>query len=179
MKLIYQIILTITMILTVSKSSAQIFESERISHEATIQLSGVIEEVFPLFGPIKEMDWAPGWSPEILFTTTAEVDEHMIFKTKGKFEGEEDYIWVVSQFAPKQFFIEYTISTKERIWFVRVQCSAQEGTTIAKVKYTFTGLTKQGNELNKIALEKMFEHNLKDWEEAINHYLHTGRKIDQ
>lgn len=163
--------------LSVSKSSAQIFECERISQEETIQLNGVIDEVFPLFGPIKEMDWAPGWSPEILFTTTGEVEEHMIFKTKEKFEGEGDYIWVVSQFAPKQFFIEYTISTKERIWFVRVQCSAQEGTTIAKVKYTYTGLTNQGNALNRIALGKMFERNLKDWEEAINHYLHTGEKL--
>jgi len=179
MKLIYQILISIAVTQNVSQGMSQGFESERIFKEASIQLDAVIEKVFPLFGPIEEMKWAPGWNPEIIYSTTGVVDEHMIFKTKGKFEEEEDYTWVVSQFAPEHFSITYSIHTKERIWFVNVTCSTQRDKTIAKVKYTFTGLTNRGNVRNKMALEKMFENNLKDWEKAINHYIYTGRKIEE
>lgn len=153
------------------------FSTERIHDEAIIQLDGPIEKVFPLFGPIKEMEWAPGWKPEMVYATTL-VEEHMIFRTKGRFEGEQFYTWVVTQYFPEQFLIEYTVSTLERIWFIRVQCEPiAVKKTKATISYTFTALTDRGSELNKTSLSQMYERRLEDWEEAINHYLNTGSKI--
>jgi hypothetical protein len=43
--------------------------------------------------------------------------------------------------------------------------------------YTYTGLTEHGNAINKLALGMMYRRNLKDWEEAINHYLETGQRL--
>src|SRR5689334_8455041 len=74
------------------------FQPERISKVATIQLDGSIDVVFPLFGPIREKDWADGWDPEILYSTTNVVEEHMMFRTSGRFEGEDFYTWVITQF---------------------------------------------------------------------------------
>jgi hypothetical protein len=46
-----------------------------------------------------------------------------------------------------------------------------ETKTRATVTYSYFGLNSKGNELNKSGLEKMFEHNLQDWADAINIYL--------
>ena len=45
--------------------------------------------------------------------------------------------------------------------------------------YTYTGLTEKGNATNEKALETMYRRDLKDWEEAINHYLKTGERLEQ
>jgi hypothetical protein len=42
--------------------------AKRISRSSTITLNAPLEKVFPLFGPIKEMEWAEGWQPEIMYT---------------------------------------------------------------------------------------------------------------
>ena len=39
---------------------SQNFESKRISRTSIITLNAPLEKVFPLFGPIKEKEWADG-----------------------------------------------------------------------------------------------------------------------
>ena len=151
--------------------------AERISRSATIQLNGEMKTVFPLFGPVREMEWAAGWNPEIVYSENKEAEERMIFKTKPRFEGEPDYTWIITQYFPEQYIIEYTVSNDERIWYIRVQCNPAGNKTAATVTYTLTGLTERAVERNKQALEKMNANNLNDWQEAINHYLTTGNLL--
>lgn len=151
------------------------FKAERISRLSTITIHSSIEKVFPLFGPLLEMEWAAGWEPRIIYLDQKNVAEHMIFQTKSQYG--DDYLWAVTQYEPQHFKIEYTVQTHGRIWFIRVQCVAQDNQTSATVTYTYTGLTEKGNQQNKEALEKMFSRDLKDWEEAINYYLKTGKQL--
>lgn len=152
------------------------FKPGRVSKTASFTLDGKIENVFPLFGPIREKDWAEGWDPQIIFSENALVEEHMIFQTNGSSE-EKLYTWVVTKFDLKNYLVEYTVSTKNRIWFITVQCKSINEKTQATVTYTYTGLNAEGNELNRKALAKMYAHDLKDWEEAINYYLHHGKML--
>jgi hypothetical protein len=68
----------------------------------------------------------------------------------------------------------------ERIWWITIQCreSIDKKQTEAEITYCYTGLTERGNMINQKALDKMFEHDLKDWEEQINFYLSTGHKLE-
>jgi hypothetical protein len=152
------------------------FKSERIQKSASFVVNSLVEKAFPLFGPIREREWAAGWEPQIVFSTDPEVEEHMMFKTQGGFEGEMEYLWVLTQFRPNDFLLEYSVSTSNRVWFITVKCEPKNKHTKVTVTYSYTGLTEYGNQLNKIALDKMFLHNLKDWEEAINYYLATGQQ---
>jgi len=158
-------------------SSAQIaFKAERIQKSASFIVNTPVENAFPLFGPIREKEWTAGWEPQIIYSTHSEVEEHMVFKTPGKHPGESEFLWVLTQYKPKDYFFEYTVSTTQRIWFISVQCQPGGKNTKVTVTYSYTGLTEKGNELNKAALEKMYAHNLKDWEEAINYYISTGKR---
>jgi hypothetical protein len=156
------------------------FKSKRISQTQSIILNGSLDKVFPLFGPIKEKEWADGWNPEVIYSTSNLVEEKMVFTSKAIFPDEPDYTWVISKFQPESAFIEYLVFTQERFWIILVKCAGKsEETTIAKITYTYTGLTENGNSLNELALEKMYSQDLRDWEKAINYYLETGKCYEE
>lgn len=148
--------------------------SQRISRTACISLKASIEEVFPLFGPLREKEWAFGWAPEVLYPESHRVEEKMIFRTPGV---DGDYVWVISKYDSIQHLVEYTVHTENRIWFITVQCTEEGRQTIASVTYTYTSLNEGAIALNRQALGEMYRHELKDWEEAINHYLATGHLL--
>ena len=153
------------------------FASKRISRTSSITLKAPIAKVFPLFNPVKEREWAAGWEPQFLTTSTKDIEERMIFRTQSQHGHDEiDYIWTISKYSPDQAFIEYTVFTPERLWWITIQCrdDIPNRTTSAEITYTFAGLTDKGNAINEKALQLMYAHDLKDWEEAINHYLMTG-----
>lgn len=153
--------------------------SKRISRTSTITLNAPLKEAFPLFGPIREREWATGWDPQILYSTTDLVEEYMVFKTPSHHEhGEPDYIWTVSKYLSDQALIEYMVFTPERLWWITIQCSEEipNLATRAEITYTYIGLTNMGNAINERALQLMYAHDLRDWEEAINHYLRTGER---
>jgi hypothetical protein len=150
---------------------------ERISRTATIRLNAQVDVTFQLFGPIKEKEWAYGWDPEIIYSATNLVEQHMIFRTKGRNEGESSYIWTITTYDTSQHIIEYTVSTANRVWFITVVCSERKKQTVAAITYTFTNLTNEGREFNTTALNRMYAEDLKDWERAINYYLKTGKVL--
>ena len=155
-------------------------EPLKISQSATIYLKGRFDEVFPLFGPIRERDWAHGWDPKILLCEAENIEEHMIFQTHSHFDDEtQPYTWTVSKFDPAVGFIEYTIFTEERLWWITIHCKeTTDGKQCkAAISYTFAGLNENGNRRNQLALAAMYKDDLKDWERAINHYLITGEQL--
>lgn len=158
------------------------FTSKRISKTSSITLQAPLTKVFPLFNPVMEKEWAAGWEPYFFADAIQEQDvtEHLVFKTQSPHgHNETDYIWTISKYLPESGFIEYTIFTSERLWWISIQCheNMPNQTTNAEITYTFTGLTEKGNAINEIALQRMYAHDLKDWEKAINHYLLTGERL--
>ena len=153
------------------------FKAEKISQTASIQLRGNFEQVFPLFGPVREKDWADGWDPQILLLEADNIEEHMVFQTPAHLEDEDGlYTWIVSKFISQEGQIEYTIFADVRLWWISIQCQEEpDGQHCeATITYTFVGLNEAGVERNATALAGMYKHDLMDWEHAINHYLETG-----
>jgi hypothetical protein len=158
------------------------FASKRITRTSSITLKAPIAKVFPLFNPVREKEWAAGWEPQFLAESTQaqDIEERMVFRTQSPHGHDEiDYIWTISKYLPDQAFIEYTVFTPERLWWITIQCRDDilNHTTNAEITYTFTGLTDKGNAINEKALQVMYAHDLKDWEMAINHYLMTGGRL--
>ena len=152
------------------------FRAARVEKSASFKVNTTVEKAFPLFGPIREKEWTAGWEPQIIYSPGAEVEEHMVFKTSARHANEGEYLWVITQFKQKDFFMEYTVSTAQRIWFISVKCRPHGNSTNVTVTYSFTGLTEEGNHMNELALSNMYANNLKDWEEDINYYLATGKR---
>lgn len=151
-----------------------------VSKTSTIKLNGTLAQVFPLFGPVREQEWAEGWQPRMLLPYSEDVQEHMVFQTESHDRHNPfTSTWIVSRYDPIEAFIEYTVFTDDRIWWIAIKCHQDEtsATTNATITYTYLDLTEQANHLNEVVLETMFRHDLKDWEKAINHYLQTGTQL--
>jgi hypothetical protein len=152
------------------------FTPVRIAKSATIFLHGRISNIFPLFGPVREMDWADGWSPEIQYGNS-DAELRMVFRTKSAFSAEGFYQWIITRYDLENHEVEYTVSANDRIWFIEVECKSHDESTLATISYTYIGLTESGHHRNLESLDRMFSENLSDWEEAINYYLRTGKKL--
>ena len=151
-----------------------------LTKTSIIRLNEAVTRVFPLFGPLREQEWAEGWQPRMVIPDSEEVQEHMVFQTESHdLHNPSTSTWIVSKYDPKRAFIEYTVFTDARIWWVAISCEEDEArsTTAATVTYTYLGLTQQANHLNEVALESMFRHDLRDWEKALNYYLKTGTQL--
>lgn len=146
--------------------------AKRISRTTEFIANASITQVFPLFGPIEEMNWDPDWKPEIIYSEHSIPEERMMFTSPSRFDDERDYVWIITRFDPEKRIIEYCISSQHRVWFIDVQCIEEnEHATRVRVKYTYTSLTERGAELNIASLESMFKEDLADWARAINSYL--------
>ena len=158
-----------------------VFKAKRISRTSSIILNASLKTVFPLFGPIEEKKWAYGWNPQIIFSSTNRLEQKMIFKTGHREKDENDYIWIVSKLLPQQALIEYTVFASKKVWWITIQCQEKisNQTTRAEITYTFTGLTEKGNAISAKHLARLYAHDLKDWEEAINYFLETGKTFQR
>jgi hypothetical protein len=158
-----------------SATSPQI-ASSRISRSADIILNSTIDNVFPLFGPVREKEWAKGWDPVIL-SGSGDVEEQMVFRTASGYKDEPNYTWIVSKFIPSSFLIVYSVISVDRIWFITVNCKPLGSKTQATITYTYNGFTEAAAIRNRESADRMFAEELKDWQKAINHYLATGKKL--
>lgn len=156
-------------------SSAPVL-AERTS---VIKLAGNVEQVFPLFGPLRERDWAEGWNPRVVWPDDEIVRERMVFLVRHSHGDGHDTMWVVSQYDQRQAVIEYTVYAPESVHWILIRCSATEDgeSTEAEISYTYVGTSESARLRNKQDLEAMYRHDLKEWEHAINHYLRTGKRL--
>jgi hypothetical protein len=144
--------------------------AQRISRSASIRLKAPVETVFPLFGPVEEMKWAPGWSPEILYGGS-DVQERLMFRTPGRYPDEEYYTWTIIRYSLSDHFVEYLVSSKNRIWFITVRCEPFDEETEAEVSYCYTGFDERAVTRNAESLDNMFAQDLRDWEKHINDFI--------
>lgn len=152
------------------------FKAEKVAQTASFTVNNGIETVFPLFGAFEERKWEKGWDPELIYPDEEIIEEGTTFWSKGGHD-ESDYLWRVSKFEPKQYLIQYLVSTPDRYWTITVQCTPKGKQTLAEVTYSYIGLNARGNQLNKEALKRMYRNDLKDWEKAINYYIEHGEAI--
>jgi hypothetical protein len=152
--------------------SAQGFKAEQFVQNASIVLSGNIEKVFPLFGAMEEKKWSEGWNPIPIFPASGNMQDGFIFQTPDHVPGASLLTWVVSKYDLTRHQVQYIITGSNRVIMISINCSKLvENSTKAEITYQLTGLNEEGNEISHHLIDKMFEHNLKDWETAINNYL--------
>ena len=145
---------------------------------SVIELEGSIERVFPLFGPLRERQWAEGWNPKIVWPAGEAVRERMVFVTRSSHGQDGDKLWVVSRCDEAQATIEYTVFAKESVHWILIRCRSIENgeSTEAEITYTYVGTSEAACFRNARDLAAKYRHDLKEWEHAINHFLRTGKR---
>jgi hypothetical protein len=141
----------------------------------TVHLDAGPGQVFPLFGPIGEREWAPDWDPKMIFPAEGlSLAKGSVFTTSGA-DGEE--IWLVTGCDAQNGFISYVaVRPGHVVTEIEVRVQKQgENKSIAEVTHRSTALSAAGNHLVKALPENAARH-AAHWQHAINEALKKRRE---
>ncbi len=80
---------------------------EQRTQSFTIGLNGSVADVTPLFGPVREAEWAPGWSPRFIHPAQALQREGAVFTTTSAKARIE--FWLLTTYDPGNGRVEYVV----------------------------------------------------------------------
>ena len=143
-----------------------------------LKLNGSVREVTPLFGPVREAEWAPTWKPRFIHPPTGEQREGAVF-TAPSVDGKER-LWLLTTYDIEQGQVEYVVLapgfTANQIK-IRVVPDG-ENRCQATVTYRHSAVGPDGNhEVEKLDAH-WAEQQKVHWESAINGLLAKGRRHD-
>jgi len=149
------------------------FEYARRS--GTLHFSAPPGRVFPLFGPVREAEWAEGWEISVVHAQSELLEESgAIFLTRHP--GEPETIWYIRRFDLQAIRVEYLrITPGSRFGIVSIQCHAgPSGGTDVEVTYEFHTLSEQGSAYLALFTESRYREMLAHWQQAIDACLRHG-----
>ncbi len=153
------------------------FTAQRISHSHTLEFTAFIEQVFPLFTPVKEKLWLAEWQFTPIYHTTASLEEvGAVFKTEHGDQSEE--FWAMADYDPQQHRVQYV-----RFWpdllltTIDIQCLAIGDKTRVSITYTRTGLSEAGNAKLAPFTTEAYREQMTFWQHAIEYYLATDTAL--
>ena len=149
-----------------------ITKPNRASHTHRLRLRALPEKVFPLFCPVRETEWADGWSPDLVISACGVAERDCVFITSDK---RGTAFWYVTRHEPEQFFVEMLkITPGVTACRLNIQLGKEDTGCTADVTYTHTSLGPAGDELVAAFTAEHYQKFMQGWEEALNHFLTTG-----
>jgi hypothetical protein len=162
--------------------------SRHVERETTVMLDGPPGRVFPLFGPIREADWAEGWSPTLHYRGRVPGSEE---KTSGEDDaigtgavfthpkGKADSHWLLTTWDEPGGRVEYAVVVPDT-WVCRISIrvtAAPDDRSSAMVRYEYTGLDADGLDLVEGYTQEKHDERIAGWARAIDYYLETGTRL--
>lgn len=149
---------------------------KRIKHSYSQNLAGPPEIIFPLLCPVRECDWAPGWDPVKIISNSGVAEQDCMFITPAE---PHDAVWIMTRHDPEAFHVEiYKVTPGHTVAKLEIALSHAAGnTTRADISYEYTALTAAGEKFLGEFTGAWYENFMKKWEDAMNHYLTTAKKI--
>lgn len=147
------------------------------SYEQTINADP--SRVFDLLCPVREAEWLDGWDYTLLHSESGRAEEGCVFLSRQ--EGEKDTIWMITRRDVENRKIEFIRATPES----RIACltiAVKEKTvnlSTVRITYVITALCEEGNQFLEAFTQENFEVGMKFWEQSMNYYLETGKKLQR
>ncbi len=156
-----------------NKFTMQIKKPNRVSHTYEQIIDGTIEEIMPLYCPVRELDWCENWNPKAVISHSGLVEKDCVFITP---HGDEDIVWIVSDYDIEKGHVEMYYHVPDMlITKLEIQVSQiSPNKTKAILTYTKTSISEKGDELIKSFTKESYNTMMDSWEKAMNHYLKTG-----
>jgi hypothetical protein len=132
------------------------------------------EVVLPLLCPVRECDWAVGWAPTAVWSTSGVIELDCVFITPGAPEA----IWVVTRLEPAAHLVEMVkVTPGVTVCRLTIQLSPTEFGCFAEVCYRHTSLGPAGDRFVAQFTNERYRRFMQQWELELNYYLATGHKL--
>jgi len=152
----------------------------RKKHGYAQHLDAPPERVFPLLCPVMEVEWTPGWMPEVVISESGVCERECIFITAPEMPSNPaNSIWLVTKYDPANWALEmYKIAPEHTVSKLEISLVGDSGdSTTAHISYEITAIGEAGDKFMEEFSEDWYEGFMVEWEGAMNHYLKTGNKI--
>lgn len=135
-------------------------------------------KVFPLLCPVREIEWAEGWMPDLVVSSSGVAERDCVFTTPDK-SGKA--IWYITRHEPEMWFAEMLkILPGVTACRLTIQLSDNGDGCLADVTYSHTSLGPAGDEFVANFNSDYYQKFMQSWENALNHFLNTGcRLVDE
>ncbi len=147
----------------------------RVKRTYTQHLVGTPQAVFPLLCPVREVEWVNDWDPNIVISNSGIAELGCIF-TIGSSDSEA--IWIVRTYDPSNWKIDFLkIIPNVTVTDIEIKLEESGNKTLAHISYMVTSIGPKGIKLVQDYTEEYYVHFMKAWEEEINYFLKTGKKL--
>jgi hypothetical protein len=144
----------------------------RVTHSYRQRLHAGPAEVFPLLCPVRETEWADGWLPELVISSSGVAERDCIFTTAEK---SGTAIWYVTRQEPERWFVEMLkILPGVTACRLEIQLSQNGDECFADITYSHTSLGPAGDEFVAKFTTDYYQKFMQIWETALNNFLKTG-----
>jgi hypothetical protein len=148
---------------------------EQRTQSFTVGLNGSVADVTPLFGPVREAEWAPDWSPRFIHPAQGVQSEGVVFTTTSG--HGKDRVWLLTTYDVSNGRVEYVVMTPAftaNEIKIRVVPDGEQRCK-ATITYRRSALAPEGNEEVSKLDAHWAEQQRIHWETAINKALAKGR----
>jgi hypothetical protein len=152
------------------------FRATRLARGYEMNAAAPRERVFPLLCPVREYEWLPYWTCQLVYCANGRAEAGCVFTTDQADGGS--MTWVVTAYEPPAH-IQFTVmKAGSHVWTLDI-CLTSVGSDSCRLewRHTFTGLSEAGNQfLAEYTEEKHYTH-LQRIERCLRHFLDTGRLL--
>ena len=147
----------------------------RATHTYRQRLCASPAKVFPLLCPVREAEWADGWLPELVISSSGVAERDCVFITADKLEKT---IWYITRHEPERWFVEMLkILPGVTACRLEIQLSDNGDGCFADVTYSHTSMGAAGDEFVTKFTADAYKKSMQAWEKALNYFLTTGRLL--
>ena len=152
-----------------------ITKPNRAGHTYRQRLCASPAKVFPLLCPVRETEWADGWLPELVISSSGFAERDCVFITPDEL-GKT--FWYITRHDPGKFFVEMLkILPGVTACRLSIQLSEEAGGCIADITYIHTSLGPAGDEFVAKFTAENYKKHMQAWEKVLNHFLRTGQLL--
>lgn len=153
-------------------SEMRIAKPSRASHTYRQRFKAPPDQVFPLLCPVRETEWADGWLPELVISSSGVAERDCVFITSDKLGRG---FWYITRHEPEKLFVEMLkIVPGVTACRLEIQLCKDGAQCVADVTYTHTSLGPAGDEFVLEFTAEYYQKFMHDWEKALNYFLTTG-----
>ncbi len=128
------------------------FIAKRYELHNEVEVGAAAERIFPLLCPVRESEWIPGWTCQMIFGHSGLAEKDCVFVTRQA--GEPATVWVNSLHDPQALVVEYIRITPDiRLVRIRIGLAALTPDSCRmEFGFAYTALGEPGNrELQTLA----------------------------
>ena len=147
----------------------------RATHTYRQRLHAAPTKVFPLLCPVREAEWANGWLPELVISSSGVAERDGTFLTPDKLGTA---IWYITRHEPERCFVEMLkILSGVTVCRLEIQLSEDGDGCFADITYSHTSIGSAGDEFVAKFTADYYQRFMQAWEKELNHFLRTGCRL--